>query len=118
MLGIDALARQDHLHRVAEPDDHRQADQAAVAGVKAPLAVLQRELGIGGAKPQVAGQRQLEAAGDGIAVDGGEDRLVDVEATRNAAQTVALDPALAELGRRRRRKRHRVGFQIGAGAKG
>ena len=43
MLGIDALARQDHLHGVTETDDHRQADKPSIAGMKTPFGVLQRE---------------------------------------------------------------------------
>ena len=118
VLGTDALAGEDHLHGVAESDDHRQAHEAAVAGVEAPSRILQAELGVRRGEAHVAGERQLEPPRDGEAVDRGQDRLVDVEPARDAAEAVSGDEALPELGRRRCAEGDGVGLQVRAGAEG
>ena len=53
----------------------------------------QRELGMVGHHHQVGGQGKLAAAGDGDAVDGGDDRLRQLPERRQAGK-----PARAEIG--------------------
>ena len=118
MLGIDPLAGQDDLHRMTEPHDLRQSDQAAVAGVEAPLRVLQGELGVRRAEAQVAGEREFKPAGNRVAVDRRQNRLVDVEVAGDAAEAGAVGEVLAKFRRGGLREIHRVGLEIGAGAKG
>ena len=57
--------------------DARQADETAHRGDQADLHLGERDLGLLLGHDQVAGERELEAATEGVSVEGGDDRLVD-----------------------------------------
>ena len=86
--------------------------------MEAPVHVLMGELGVGRAEADVAGLGELKPARDRVAVDRRDDRLVDLEAARDAAEAGAVGKARAELGRRAAGVVHRVGLEVGAGAEG
>ena len=77
----------------------RQLDRRRV-GQRAGRDLGQREAGMLGREDQVAGQRQLEAAADRHAVDGGDHRLVEVGQLLQPAE--AADAVVAVTGVRRR----------------
>ena len=118
MRGVDAPAREDELHGVAETHDAREPHAAAVAGVEAPVHVLMGEFGVGRTEAQVAGLRELQPARDRVAVDRRHDRLVDGEAAGDAAEARPFREAPAEFGRRAPGVVHGVGLEVGAGAEG
>jgi len=60
-----------------------------------PLHFRASELRLLGGDADVAHQRQLEAAGQAVAVDGRDDRLPDVDALGDAAEVRALVSAPA-----------------------
>ena len=60
VLGVDEVAGEDQLHRVAEPDDLLEPHQRPVAGVEAPARVLEPEAGVGGAEANVGRKGELE----------------------------------------------------------
>ena len=65
------------------------------------------KVGAGGRHPQVAPDGQLEAAGDGVALDGGDHRLGQLEPGRaHRARPVGRDPVPVAVGQR---------LQVGAG---
>ena len=86
VLGVDAPAREDDFHGIAEAHDLRQAHAAAVARVEAPVHVLMGELRVGRAEADVAGLGELQPAGDRVAVDRRDDRLVDLKPSGDAAE--------------------------------
>ena len=69
LVGIDRAAGQDQLERARLADQARQALRAAIAGNEAELDLRQAEPRGGGGEAEGAGERQLEPAAEGIAVD-------------------------------------------------
>ena len=68
-------AGEDQVHRPAGADQPGQPDRAAVDQRHAPAAAEHPEHGVLLGDPQVAPQRQLEPAGDGVPGDRGDHRL-------------------------------------------
>lgn len=75
LLRIDHVAGQDHLQRAALPDEPRQTDGAAVSGDDSELDFRQPELRVLAREPDVAGERELQAAAEREAVHGSDHRL-------------------------------------------
>ena len=75
LLGVDSASSEDHVHRPAGPDEPRQAHGAAVDQRNAPAAAEDAEDGGLVRHPQVAPQRQLEAAGHRVPRYRRDDRL-------------------------------------------
>ena len=75
LVGVDDPAGEDQVQRAAHPDDARQALRAAVDERHAPAALGEAERRALGGDPQVAPQRELEAAGQAPAADRGDRRL-------------------------------------------
>ncbi len=98
---------EDHAHGALQADLARQAVQAAGQGGEADARLRQGEGRVLRGDDQVAGQRDLEAAAHGHAVDGGDDRLVAVEARGEAGKAALVPAALAA---------RRLPFQVVAGA--
>ena len=73
--GGERRPRQDHLGRRLGPDQPRQPLRAAGAGDQAELDLRQAELRRRHGDAVMADQRDLEAAAERRAVDGGDDRL-------------------------------------------
>ena len=71
----DRLAGDDHLQRLLRSDQARQALRAAGAGQEAELDLGQADARRRGSDPEMAGERQLEAAAERGAVQGRDDRL-------------------------------------------
>ncbi len=105
--GGDVPRGQDHAHGALEADLARQPLQAAGQRGEADARLRQREGRILGSDDEVAGERDLEAAAHGDAVDGGDDRLVAVEAHGQAGKAALVPAALAA---------RRLPFQVVAGA--
>ena len=74
-LALNGRAGHDHLERLLDADDARQALGAAGAGQEAELDLRQAELRGRHGDAVVAGQRHFEAAAERRAVDRGDDRL-------------------------------------------
>jgi len=70
-LGGDGLAGQGHLHRLVV----RQPQQPASGSDEAALDLRQPELRAAGGGDEVARQDDLEAAGERVALDNGDERL-------------------------------------------
>src|SRR5882724_5156295 len=107
--GGDMARGEDHAHRALEPDLARQPVQAAGKRRKANARLGQSEGRILRSDDEIAGQRNLKTATHRYAVDGGDDRLVAIEARGEACKS-ALVPAALSAGR--------LPFQIVAGAEG
>ena len=75
LVGVDEPAGEDQVQRAAHADDARQALRAAVDQRHAPAALGEAERRALGGDPQVAPQRELEAAGQAPAGDRGDRRL-------------------------------------------
>ena len=75
LVAGDAATGEDQVERVAEADEAGQPHRAAVDERHTPAAAEHAEHRVAGGDPQVAPARQLEAAGDGVALDRGEHRL-------------------------------------------
>ena len=71
---IDGFCGEDQLQGFAPANDASQALAAAAHGYQAPGGLGQGEAGLGAGQTNVAGQGQLQAGADGIAVDGADDR--------------------------------------------
>ncbi len=71
----DRIAGNDHLHRLLRTDQPRQALSAARARQQAELDLGQADPRSRDGDAEMAGQRQLEAAAQGGAVQCGDDRL-------------------------------------------
>src|SRR5262245_6191220 len=86
---------QNNLQRATQADDARQAHGTAVDQRHAPTAAIDTEVGVFRHHPEIAPERELHAAGDGGALDGGDHRLVQLEPrgaqrpTRNVAAVAA-----------------------------
>ena len=71
---LEVAAGEEQLLGPREPDRVEELAQAGVAVDQAELRRRHPQLGAGGADPQVAGDRQLEAAAEAVAVDRGHGR--------------------------------------------
>src|SRR5712664_798629 len=106
-LGGDVARGEDHAHGALQTDLARQPVQSAGERGEADMRFGQCEPRILGGNDQVAGQRNLEATAHRHAVDGGDDRLVAVEARSQSGESAGVRAALAAGG---------LPFQIVAGA--
>jgi hypothetical protein len=75
-------AREDQVQRSTEADQPGQAHRATVDQRHAPAPAEDPEHGVLLHHPQIAPQRQLEAAGDGITGDGRDHRLAKQHTSR------------------------------------
>ncbi len=93
--GALALSGQDHVERGADADQPGKPLASAGAGNESELDLRKAELRLGvvGGDAIVAGERQLEAAAEAGAVDGGHDRLG--EGLDAAQQLLALASSVA-----------------------
>src|SRR5438270_1279977 len=88
----DMTGGQDHAHRALQPDLPRQAVQPSRQRGQPDAWFGQRECRIFRGDDEVAGERNLETAAHGDAVDRRDNRFVAIEARRQAGKT-ALVPA-------------------------
>ena len=88
--GIDRLAGQDHLRGERGTDHRGQPLRAAAAGQAADADLGQGEARAGRRDPQVAGERKLEPATEGQAVDGGNHRLAELVERLDDARTLRI----------------------------
>ena len=105
LLGLDGAAGEDQLQRPAHADDARQALGAAVDQRHAPAALEEAEGRALGGDPQVAPERQLEAAGEAPALDRGDRRLRGGQAGEALGPGRVVDVEVDRL-------------EVGAGAEG
>ncbi len=75
LAGLDRIAGDDHLERLLGANQARQALRAAGAGQQAELDLGQPDAGAGDGNPEMAGERQLEAAPQCRPVQCGDHRL-------------------------------------------
>jgi len=75
LVGLDVAAGEDQLERPAGADEARQPLRAAVTGDDAQLRFRQPHHRVVAGEPHVAGERQLAAATESVAVDRGDHRL-------------------------------------------
>ena len=78
--GVDGLAEQGQLHRLAGADQARQEEGATAVGHQADVHEGEHQAGGRGRVAQVAGQRETQADTSRHAVDGGEHRLLELVA--------------------------------------
>ena len=86
---LDAAAGEDEVERVAVADQARQANGAAVDERHAPAPAEHAEHRVARRDPQVAPERELEAARHRVALDRGDHRLGEQHA-RRAHRPVAV----------------------------
>src|SRR5215218_152557 len=89
-LGGNRVPGQCHLHGDVERDATRQAQQCAAGGDETALDLRDAQLGLARGDDQVTRQCDLEPAGDGEALDRGDQRLVG-RALRDAGEAPPLD---------------------------
>ncbi len=110
-LGLDAVdapSGEDQVDGPAVPDEPGQAHRAEVDERHAEAPAVDAERGVGGGDAQVAPHGQLEPAGDGGTLDGGDDRLAEAQPCRpHRARPVIADRAPVTVGER---------LEVGAGA--
>ena len=117
-FGRDRLTDQLQLHRDPDAAGVDQADDAAVGEVHAAADVVEAELGVRARYPDVAGQRQLDAAAHDHAVQCGDDRLARaVQSPGNPAGEPLVQHLPAQVGSAVQPSVD-VGGQVGAGAEG
>ena len=115
LLAGEQLAREQQLLRLAQADVAREAVDRAGAAEQRAADVEVADLGVVGGDEEVAGDHQLEAAGDRVALDDGDRRLPEVE---GAGERAGRD--LRDLHRLVRRAQE-LGVEhveVGAGAEG
>ncbi len=96
LLAAHAAAGEDQVEGVAVAEQAGEADRAAVHQRNAPAAAVDAEHRVLGRHPQVTPRGELEAAGDGVALDGGDHRLGEQHARgADRAVAVGLDTARA-----------------------
>ncbi len=101
---VHLAAGEDQVHRPAGTDQPRQADRATVDERHPPATAEDPEAGVVCSDPKVAPDRQLQPTGDGVPLDGGDDRLAEAHPGRTHRPVpVGLDPVVEAL-------------QVGAGA--
>ena len=93
LRGVDALAGEHHPLRPV-PAHHRGPAQHPEAGHQPDRALGHREARAVGGEHQVAGQRELAAAAERVAVDGGDDRQRALLHRGERAHAVGLERAL------------------------
>ena len=82
LFGAHLPAGEDEVEGPALADQPGEPDRAAVDEGHAEAAAEDAEGGVGGGHPQVAPDGQLQAAGHGVALDGGDHRLGQLQAGR------------------------------------
>ena len=107
---VDRAAGEDQVHRPAGADQPRQPDGAAVDQRHAPAPAEDAEHRVAAGHPQVAPERELEAAGDGVPLDRGDHRLRQPHPGRAHRAVAVLGDLVAALGADR--------LEVGAGAEG
>ena len=75
---LDPSRGEQEVLGAGRPDELDQAARLGVAIDEAELGRSDREMRVGGAKPQIAGERQAKAAADGDAADDCDRRAVEV----------------------------------------
>ena len=96
-VGRDRIAGQDHRHRLVEADEARQALGAAGAGDQAELDLGQAEPCARRRHPEMAAERDFEAAAERRAVHRGDHRLFARLDRRDHVERGRLSRRLAEL---------------------
>jgi len=112
LVGAHRAAGQDQIQRPPHADDARQPHRAAVDQRHTPAAAEHAQRGVGIGHPQVGQQGQLQPAGHGVALDGGDQRLGQRHARGPHGR---VGPALRVQLVAQCRVGHRR--QVGAGAK-
>ena len=110
LVTLYAAPGQDQVEGVAVADQPRQPNRAAVDQWHAPSPAVHPERGVACGDTQVAHDRQLQTAGDAVALDGGDHRLAEHHPRRSHRAVVGhvgLDPVAALGGDR---------LEVGAGA--
>ena len=98
---LDAAAGEDQIEGVAVADQAREAERAAVDERHAPAPAVDAEDRVLRRHAQVAPQRELETARDGVPLDGGDHGLAEQQARRpHRAVAGLLDAIAAPLGDR------------------
>ncbi len=110
LLGVDLTPGEDQVQRAAGADQPGQPDRAAVDERDAPATAEDAEPGVRRRDPEVAPDRELEATGDGVPLDGGEHRLAQPHPGRAHRAVAGLLHLVAALGP--------DGLEVGAGAEG
>jgi hypothetical protein len=82
LVGGDGATGENEVERVRQTDEVRQAHRAAVDERHAPAAAKDAEHRAALDDAQIAPERELETAGDGVAADCGDPRLLGLEARR------------------------------------
>src|SRR5262249_51425256 len=114
LLRRHLASRQDDLQRTTQPDDPRQPHGSPVDQRHTPTAAIDAEVRALRHHPEIAPQPQFHSAGDGRALDGGDDRLVQLE-PGGAERSARNFPAVAARSRYRARPadgRHRACSRI------
>src|ERR1700704_5415734 len=93
--GGDVARGEDHAHGALQADLARQPVQSAGQRRESYPRLRQGEHRILGSNDEVASQRNLEAATHRDAVDGGDDRLVAVEARGQPGKSAGVPATLA-----------------------
>ena len=107
---VDRPPGQDQVHGPAVADQPGEPDRAQVDQRDPEAAAEDPEDGVLGGHPQVAPQGQLETAGHGVALDGGDHRLGEGHPGRaHGPRAVVGDRAAVAVGQ---------GLQVGPGAEG
>src|SRR6266851_1843945 len=98
--GVDWAAGQDQVHRAALTDHSRQPDAAEVDQRNAESPVEDAQGRITPGDPEVATEGQLQPARDGVALDRGDDRLVERHSRRTHRTWAGLVQAVAFAARK------------------
>ena len=98
LSAVDRLTAGDHLKRLLDADQPRQTLGTAGAGQQAELDLGQAEARRGDADPEMAGQRDLQAAAECRAVDRRDHRLGAILDPVQHSMQPGLARRLAELG--------------------
>ena len=110
LLGVDLTPGEDQVQRPAGADQPGQPDRAAVDERHSPATAEDAEPGVLRRDPEVAPDRELEATGDGVPLDGGDHRLPQPQPGRSHRAVAGLLHLVAALGPDR--------LEVGAGAEG
>ena len=102
-LGRVHVGREEHLHRLREGDLAAEPDDAAALRVQRPLRLGEAEDAALAGDADVGALQDLGAAGDAVALDGGDQRLLQRPVAEEAVEDdgVVLADALLELVLRR-----------------
>src|SRR5262245_19134807 len=108
LVARHAAAGEDHVEGAAVPDEAGEPHGAAVDQRDAPPSAVHPEHRVPCGDAQVTPQRELEPAGDGVTLDGGDDRLVEQHARRPHGPVAVRGRPIAPAGR--------DGLEVRAGA--